>query len=459
MPPLRLAEAADSSALTAADRRAHQRFGADALWWLRSCRFKYGKPVSVVDLSAGGALLETPFQLRPGSNHVLELAGSEGLTLALTEVLRCEISRLSGSNLYYHGACVFKRPLTIPGLQAPRDGAPTPLDVHLRNFVSGYAARGLQASTAHDVVKEAQELIDILERFRQRVVKRPSNKFELLIAGVIEEAIAVLQKRSRWRDAQDLLADRLRHQLPQLELRVVQDPISASKGVESFHIAIDRLDTGDEQFLNVGIPHDYALDETDFRLLKTTAELMRLVRAWDERRLSVMTSADLDAEGLAGDPEPVSQPEMLSTDSAPAATANTEGLPRGWNRIVIRYLDGQLIRGFSGDFHPSNKQFSVWPNLSAQPDECRVVHLSRLKAVFFVKDFEGDPSYQERKTFDAPPRGRKLEITFLDGEVMVGSTMSYQPGGSGFFLLPADPRSNNLRAFIVNGSTRHVRFI
>src|SRR5581483_2137295 len=89
-------DAPDLSRHSAADRRAYQRFNAEALWWLRSCRFKYGKPVSVVDLSAGGALLETPFQLRPGSNHVLEFAGPEGLTLALTEVLRCKISRLSG---------------------------------------------------------------------------------------------------------------------------------------------------------------------------------------------------------------------------------------------------------------------------------------------------------------------------------------------------------------------------
>jgi hypothetical protein len=55
--------------------------------------------------------------------------------------------------------------------------------------------------------------------------------------------------------------------------------------------------------------------------------------------------------------------------------------------------------------------------------------------------------------------GRRLEVTFLDGEVLVGSTMNYQPHGPGFFLLPADPGSNNLRTFVVSGSTRHVRFL
>jgi hypothetical protein len=242
-------------------------------------------------------------------------------------------------------------------------------------------------------------------------------------------------------------------------VRIVQDPLAASKGAESFHFALDRLETGNDQFLNVAIPTDYSLDESDFRLLRTSAELMRMLRAWNDRRLSVLTSAELDAEEAAAEPDVESSVVAQVEAESPSTTTEAGKLPKGWHRIVIRYLDGETIRGYSSDFHPSRKQFSVWPSLIAQPDECRVVHLARLKAVFFVKDFDGDPSYSERKTFDVPPHGRKLEITFLDSEVMVGSTMSYQASGSGFFLLPADPRSNNLRAFIVNGSTRHVRFI
>jgi hypothetical protein len=65
----------------------------------------------------------------------------------------------------------------------------------------------------------------------------------------------------------------------------------------------------------------------------------------------------------------------------------------------------------------------------------------------------------ERQTFETPPHGRKLEVTFLDGEVIVGSTLNYRPEGLGFFLCPADPRSNNLRIFVVCGSVRRARFI
>jgi hypothetical protein len=49
-------------------------------------------------------------------------------------------------------------------------------------------------------------------------------------------------------------------------------------------------------------------------------------------------------------------------------------------------------------------------------------------------------------------------VTFVDREVIMGSTLNYQSDGDGFFVLPADPRSNNIRVFVVSGSVRHVRF-
>ena len=54
-------------------------------------------------------------------------------------------------------------------------------------------------------------------------------------------------------------------------------------------------------------------------------------------------------------------------------------------------------------------------------------------------------------------QGRRIEATFLDDEVMVGSTLSYRPQGSGFFLTPADSDGNNLRVFIGPSAVRHVR--
>ena len=66
-----------------------------------------------------------------------------------------------------------------------------------------------------------------------------------------------------------------------------------------------------------------------------------------------------------------------------------------------------------------------------------------LKAIFFVRDFTGDPQYNERKIFlegeNSP--GRKLEVTYIDDELLVGSTLGYDPSRKGFFLFPAIPRA------------------
>ena len=85
--------------------------------------------------------------------------------------------------------------------------------------------------------------------------------------------------------------------------------------------------------------------------------------------------------------------------------------------------------------------------------------LKDLKAIFFVQDFEGNAQYSERKSYGEGEKaqGRKVEVTFADGEVLVGSTMGYDPNRPGFFIFPADPKSNNIRVFAVSSSVKKVR--
>ena len=88
-----------------------------------------------------------------------------------------------------------------------------------------------------------------------------------------------------------------------------------------------------------------------------------------------------------------------------------------------------------------------------------MVPMQQLKAVFFVRDFEGDPNYVEARTFAERPSGRRIEITFADGELMVGSTLGYRTDGAGFFVSPADGDGNNLRVFVLPGGVKRVRYL
>ena len=128
-------------------------------------------------------------------------------------------------------------------------------------------------------------------------------------------------------------------------------------------------------------------------------------------------------------------------------------------KIVARYLDGKMIKGFTQDFSPNKPGFHIF-SLDA-PNESVEILLKELKAVFFVRDFAGRPEYDERKHFtpEERPSGRIVEVTFVDGEVMVGSTVAYDPKRPGFFIFPADPQGNNARVFALSKAVRTVRYL
>ena len=132
------------------------------------------------------------------------------------------------------------------------------------------------------------------------------------------------------------------------------------------------------------------------------------------------------------------------------------------NKIVIRYRDGRTAKGHTADFLATRASFHVVPvGASAEARGTLEIPLAALKAVFFVRDFEGNKAYQERKAFAPDQRvaGRKLRVEFSDGEVLVGTTLGYQPNRPGFFLVPVDPNSNNERCYVVSTAVRKVDFV
>ena len=89
-------------------------------------------------------------------------------------------------------------------------------------------------------------------------------------------------------------------------------------------------------------------------------------------------------------------------------------------KVVVRYSNGRVIKGFTQDFFPNKDRFHLFPadKPSGEPIE---VLVSDLKAIFIVRDFIGNPKYDERKKYieEQNPSGVKLEVTFTDSDVMV----------------------------------------
>lgn len=131
------------------------------------------------------------------------------------------------------------------------------------------------------------------------------------------------------------------------------------------------------------------------------------------------------------------------------------------NKIVARFADGRTVKGMTADFFPTKDLFHV--NVATAPAGAKPVEINTkdLKALFFVKDFAGDPQRIKRNEFDPahPQAGRRIRVVFKDGEVVLGTTTGYQPGRPGFFVVPADASSNNERCYVVAAATREVSFL
>ena len=129
------------------------------------------------------------------------------------------------------------------------------------------------------------------------------------------------------------------------------------------------------------------------------------------------------------------------------------------NKVVARYRDGRILKGFTHDFNQNKPVFHLSP--ADSKNEVVEINTCQLKAVFFVKTFEGNKDYKGpdeaillEKLKKVP--GIKLKIKFFDGEIMYGSTQGYDPERKGFFVFPADQDANCERAFIIREATIDV---
>jgi hypothetical protein len=124
--------------------------------------------------------------------------------------------------------------------------------------------------------------------------------------------------------------------------------------------------------------------------------------------------------------------------------------------VVARFLDGRVLKGTTHDFAPQKPFFhlSIWgePNAKAI-----TVPIGALKALFFVKSYQGDPKrIDDNDLASARGQGRKVMVTFNDGEVICGFTSAYSKDKAGFFLIPADAKGNNARVFVLTAAVRKV---
>ena len=129
------------------------------------------------------------------------------------------------------------------------------------------------------------------------------------------------------------------------------------------------------------------------------------------------------------------------------------------NLIVARYQDGRIVKGTTYDFGPQKKGFHVVP-IGEEGRKVTEVLFSDLKAVFFVKSLEGKQDHPLTKDVSEekaePGTQMKVKITFIDGETLMGTTQGYTLEREGFFIVPLEEDSNNLRIFVISKAVKEV---
>jgi hypothetical protein len=273
-------------------------------------------------------------------------------------------------------------------------------------------------------------VIPALKSFQAEAARRQTDPLARRLCDLLSEVVPALQRGDHTGALVAGIEKQLRRALPLLTIRLADSPPTIRMaGSESIYFSVEPEDSASSQVLSVEFPVGFDLDEWQFRLLKVSAHLIKVLKQ----------------------PRPV-------TIVAGRAQPGAADVPSGWHKVIVRYTDGNLLKSYTQDFNSTRSHFHVWPSMTAAASERMMVPLSRLKAVFFVHDFAGNAAHIEQKTADKPRHGRKVEVTFIDGEVILGSTLCYRPDGNGFFVVPTDPCSNNIRIFVMSGSVRHVRF-
>jgi hypothetical protein len=130
---------------------------------------------------------------------------------------------------------------------------------------------------------------------------------------------------------------------------------------------------------------------------------------------------------------------------------------REMQKVVVHYRGGATVRGRLRFFEGVRSAVTA-EDLAGLP---MTVPFDEIKAIFFVKEYEGSEEEHEAARPEGLPgareRGRPVAVRFADGEVIEGSVSPFPPTGPGFYLTPRGRHGNNRAIFVPSASALEIR--
>ena len=100
-----------AGSLERADRRASARVLTRTMEGVDRARLRPGRTAIIIDLSSGGALIETDWRLLPGTRVEMQVGDPLPVFRVAGRILRCHVALLDGQRIRYRGALVFEKQL------------------------------------------------------------------------------------------------------------------------------------------------------------------------------------------------------------------------------------------------------------------------------------------------------------------------------------------------------------
>jgi tetratricopeptide (TPR) repeat protein len=127
-------------------------------------------------------------------------------------------------------------------------------------------------------------------------------------------------------------------------------------------------------------------------------------------------------------------------------------------RLVVHYKDGHTIYGVSFHLDPTEESFPLdcTDSKGAAKDEHAIVEFEEIKAVFYVRSFDG--KFDKHKSVPAiEAEGPKLIVEFEDGETLEGrAVQKYKGNEPRFFIVPHEKHSNNLNILVERSAAKGI---
>jgi hypothetical protein len=142
------------------------------------------------------------------------------------------------------------------------------------------------------------------------------------------------------------------------------------------------------------------------------------------------------------DEEPTFEPPQGGLEM-PAGAVAAPSFIEGEHRVIVHTMEGQVKRGTVRDLDLLDDAIS----LEQQSGAAERIPTGRVKAIFFMLAAGArQPSVN----------GKKIRVTFKDGRQVAGFSEDFRNKDAGFFVIPADNRTNTARIYIFRSSVQAV---